>query len=917
MTNNKIISLILNLYLLDLVNEKDKYSVVIRPWQQAPAKVDQRLMTTLATTSSSSSSSSLIKSPYVQSQRTSPQTPQTGNNQLVEQEEKFNDISFQEDDEQYQDLQDSVIEQEVETQQEVQEMAEPILTEYEKLDMTPLEIIFNEEYNHSTIRINHEEVDFFPTKGEKLRKYLSTLSDKFSKLLLSHSNLDENAKRKVKSKDFYEDFIMYLSKLTLKFSKKHNMDVALISCKDNTKLNADNLAKCQSILEKCNGSLEQVMKERLEKRLSTDCFNETKMRKYYSEDPEFEKLLDIAINGIDFEIDNDFVINNQPEKIRPLQEKLQVVYNYHVDQLLQKENLFVFHKNSICQEEREKLNFISFHWALKPKTDKIEVELNTSSARGRLCFDLSNREDGLLALNGGKTKELNVLKYGKLTMPTEISIFYGWVKYRNDKKVPWNELTIGKEDVDAAFNQTNFAIKKLRYMIAPINEDYWCSQTAGNFGNSALPAAYGNISRCTKRNIVKNPEYDATLDVICDDYVFLGPINKYLKNKSIIYDVVENQTITKGALGSNGKSKNGQKDIDVYGFLPNLETGMIRPMDKALQKLQHVLFSFDMSEYQSKKVWQAISSLTERYSHAIRTSRSFVRPFEQQQSVGYGNGTSIATPQTKEAIEIWRMLLLILYIDKDAFSVPIEDFVKSHGSKNYKDSISWEYSQGDQDKSIILFGIKSDAGQDKVASVLYFIEPLFRTETVISYTVIDLPETCQHVNFQPMREYIGLLMGLVLLKYHITLFKINKRVHVRWFGDNQATLDWSNKEKSNSLYAQKVHLAIVWFKIVSKIHLEYALYMSGEQMIVEGIDALSRGKPHNFDVKLQVHLQDIVNSTGLTRVFTPTQDDDVRTTTSILCFIDKVVNSTITKLCEKINKSSEASIYASFLHKYT
>jgi hypothetical protein len=68
------------------------------------------------------------------------------------------------------------------------------------------------------------------------------------------------------------------------------------------------------------------------------------------------------------------------------------------------------------------------------------------------------------------------------------------------------------------------------------------------------------------------------------------------------------------------KSVLGQQ-VEILGWLINLLANnepTMRPKDGAIEKLCYILWSFDINKPQALPLWQALQSLTERYSCGLR-----------------------------------------------------------------------------------------------------------------------------------------------------------------------------------------------------------------------------------------------------------------------------------------------------------
>ena len=732
-------------------------------------------------------------------------------------------------------------------------------------------ILADRTYSEIKFRLNHEDTsmemdrfhpEYFHYLKHLAKAYKTTLQSHF---LFSNKNkpIDENS---------FKEFQIHLAMLVYKFSKTVNMRMAAESCKDYQQ-NQELIKKCQSDLDDCDGDIEQTITKifLVKTNSQTDTFNEYKMRTFYHNDREFPQLLDLALNGVDFELDPEFIRNTSVEPIRKLQKELQKVYEYHVDKLIMKDRAIILDLRKIREDQKNKLHICSLHLVPKPSSDTLPIDPNSNDRKGRLCFDQSNRHDKTLALNGGQCKELNIAKYGGPTNPNAAQIVLRWIYWKLKYRYKWNQCYLCRQDVEAAFNRLILSPRRALLMTAALSEHLIVIHHAGNFGHSSLPSAYGIISRATKRLIERNPNFKGVLSVICDDYIFLTLKEDHEEANKIVIDVVENKTLGKGAI-SQEKKLEGQI-VGTYGFQVNLVEGSIRPMDKGLHKLQASFWLFDIEQRQHVSLWQGLASLSEYYSHALRGTRPLVRIFENMVTTctPYADSKAKASPLAKAIIELWRIITLVLFFNKEAFNVTLEDFIRSYKKIDLSDK--WEEIENLENKPSLRIRMKSDAGPNFVGAAIYAICPSSKIETMLAYTCVHMPFDDPTNLFQGLREYIGLLVSLLLAQsYKIQQNSYDLNTYVEWYGDNSGAIDWAKYNKAKSRVAQCVNLLITWFPLITNISLSFSKHIPGIIMVKEGIDALSRpelGVPHNFPPHLEVDLQQKMEDSGILTLCTP------------------------------------------------
>jgi hypothetical protein len=163
---------------------------------------------------------------------------------------------------------------------------------------------------------------------------------------------------------------------------------------------------------------------------------------------------------------------------------------------------------------------------------------------------------------------------------------------------------------------------------------------------------------------------------------------------------------------------------------------------------------------------------------------------------------------------MWRAEAVLLWHDRSLVAVPLRSMTKSTVLKPFE------------------FYTESDAGPEGVGAVIYD-----RHGTMLAYTGYRLPWQQDSDNkFQNQREYIGLLIALVLLHRvceqtpqgiaHLR----HKAVSVQFTGDNTTAQSWIEKEKCKSRGGQMSCMAITWMQVQSQLRVEDAAHKEGSNM---------------------------------------------------------------------------------------
>jgi len=157
---------------------------------------------------------------------------------------------------------------------------------------------------------------------------------------------------------------------------------------------------------------------------------------------------------------------------------------------------------------------------------------------------------------------------------------------------------------------------------------------------------------------------------------------------------------------------------------------------------------------------------------------------------------------------------VLLWHDRSLVAVPLRSMTKSTVLKPFE------------------FYTESDAGPEGVGPVVYDSHG-----TMLACTGYRLPWNRDYDNeFQNQREYIGLLIALVLLHRVCertpdgTAHLRHKAVPVQLTGDNTTTQSWIEKEKCKSRCGQLSCMAITWMQVQSQLRVEDAAHKEGSNM---------------------------------------------------------------------------------------
>ena len=237
----------------------------------------------------------------------------------------------------------------------------------------------------------------------------------------------------------------------------------------------------------------------------------------------------------------------------------------------------------------------------------------------------------------------------------------------------------------------------------------------------------------------------------------------------------------------------------------------------------------------------------------------------------YSDRMAKATPLAKAIVELWRLMTLILFVNKEAYNVSLEDFCKSYHKTGMTED--WVAIEELEATPTLRIAMTSDAGPHFVGATIHAIDLTSGDLTLLAYTSVHVPFDDPGNMFQGLRKYLGLLVSYLLVQS----YKIKNNLHttktdVAWYGDNSGALRWADTNKATSRVAQCANLLISWFPIVTNLSLSSTEHISGDRMISLGVDALSRpekGVPHNFPPALFLDIQQPIEDSGILSLCSP------------------------------------------------
>jgi len=381
------------------------------------------------------------------------------------------------------------------------------------------------------------------------------------------------------------------------------------------------------------------------------------------------------------------------------------------------------------------------------------------------------------------------------------------------------DCSLYKDDMDNAFGQIDLDPESARLMCIPIGETHTCLQFTGNFGEQRMPVIFqvGISAPCVR--LIRSKISGCMLGYV-DDHVGMAHDSVVHQDKAL------GQSILRAAICDSiisvKKDEPPAKEAEVIGYHVSMLTGLIRPKDSACDKMLVVFLSCDVKANHPLKFWELTAGLAERYSWVLIGMRSFVTPFHHMKAiVGTKKGhVKKADSSARFCLEIWRVVTTMLYLNRDAVSIPWMSLARAAVHN-------------------ITALTKSDASPWKLCAGIYST-----TGDLLAWTTYELPYSKETSELhQNHRERMGELLSLILAYKTKPLYGGTVHVCMKWTSDNTSAIKWAVDNKCSSRTGQIANMVIVWFQIVAQVNVMQVAWIPGIAM--KEIDDGSRDVPND------------------------------------------------------------------------
>lgn len=602
------------------------------------------------------------------------------------------------------------------------------------------------------------------------------------------------------------------------------------------------------------GSLAALIDER-QRSAAPERFNIDRCNEYLSDvNPEdLARLRDIATNGSQVPLPDDFQRQAYPNDMRSIAHKLGNTFEKYGYKLWLEGRVLLLPLSQLALYDCDTLNFSCDAWWVGAP----------GKPAGRMLIDPSNASEGNPVLNTPEVKLVYEQLYGVLKLTSIKEILRRAIAYCELNGFPLEVLRLWKLDVKNAFGVPKIRPSHASYLAIRISEDTIMIHLNGQFGVGGQPIVYGPFSRATLEAL--RPKLSGVIDVYVDDYIGIAEASKADP------DMVTAKSFLLGVLGPDGLSP---KDVpptsagEILGWLVDFTAGTIRPSDRAIRKLALVFLTLDISSSNlrwSLHTCQVLASLSERYSHGILGMRPFVQPFiKLTNSAG---DTTVRSAKAKrrvsseaiQAVVMWRPVIVLMLTHPEWLAVPISAFIRDPSSEFTHSFIT-------------------DAA-DSVGLSIYC------GATLIGCTTYLLPFNAHDSRFQNTREFLGITLGLLLLKRR---FNLPRGTKIGIKSDSMSAISWVMDNKGKSEYAHVAFLAYSWILIQTGYEISAITHIAGASEEMFNIDALSRNRATvGLDLSTFIQTSAIERINELFRLCNPNKDDEC--ITKHLATFEKVI----------------------------
>jgi hypothetical protein len=272
---------------------------------------------------------------------------------------------------------------------------------------------------------------------------------------------------------------------------------------------------------------------------------------------------------------------------------------------------------------------------------------------------------------------------------------------------------------------------------------------------------------------------------------------------------------------------------EILGWDADLRSATVNPNIKGREKLLLYFFTFNTNRPHSIKEWERLASLAERYSTGVCGMRGMVAPLHNavaecharaaRSSCAHRSAWCNVRAEQRGCIEMWRVVASMMLLDPTSLSVPMAWVARN------EPAFPPELRSGSRWKLV------TDASPWKICAVLKDVD-----DQVVCWSTLTLP--FESAAFQNVREYLGLLLGLLMIHTAARkgLVTLGDNPNIMWEGDNTSALAWAESGKVKSLGGQMANVAVTWAQLYGRFNVDATVHLAGVNM--GDVDGATRDK---------------------------------------------------------------------------
>jgi hypothetical protein len=453
---------------------------------------------------------------------------------------------------------------------------------------------------------------------------------------------------------------------------------------------------------------------------------------------------------------------------------------------------------------------------------------NFDKDSGRLAGDWSHALRGM-NINGSTTDAIaEVIQwaettFGQVNLPTLPQLID--LIYQAAEKYGWDNITLIKADVKAAFNQILFNAADVRRTAFPLINGLAVLHLVANFGWRCTPFAWNVISKVVILLVRHMGLLFAAMYV--DD--LMAACRK--QDAENFHDTVENIFVHLMGEGARAPAKRGTgRRLTWLGWFICLDTRTVQPSHAILLKTAHSLFSTALDADWHLSALQALASRCQRltivapiltpFTHAIYNDISH---FNDNKSI-----TRKLSHQTRHDITFFRSYILMLGVHPEQFAYPLSQFRHQ----------PWTVALG-HDGSLTGLGVWIGL-RDHTTNTVHIIAFVRLHPLPFQFT--------DDSSYQNSHEFLCIVVGLFLAR-SMGL----KGFQFSVLGDSMTTLSWVAKNKPKSKLARRAAVAYALLTAATTAQPGFMFYVTSKDNNI--CDAWSRGMTNEFSQQIPSHLE--------------------------------------------------------------